>query len=483
MTAWRPVQLGIGLWACWFVLVMGQVGAGGELKAGAATADITPPLGELIVGGWTPIPATHIHDPLAVRCLMLSDGATTIGFVLCDNVGIPTEVYDAARAFIDQETDVPSRNIVMAATHTHSATTARSDSKVARAETLSPYQEFVARRIADCVRCALNNLTDAEVGWGSVDEPSQVFNRRWFVTDPELCRNPFGGVDQVRMNPPRGSTVLVRPAGPIDPEVSFLVVRDLEGRHLAVLANYSLHYVGGVPRGHVSADYFGIFANELAEQLGAEDQNPPFVGMMSNGTSGDVNNIHFTQKGERRQPYAKMTEVGELIARRVAEAMPEVAYQRSLPLGAQWKEITLRVRKPSPEILDYFETVLANDGGETAHRRERIYAERMQYLVEGPAEISIPLQALRIGDLAVTAIPFEVFAEIGLGLKSQCPLGTNFTIELANGSFGYLPTPEQHSLGGYETWLGTNYVELGASEKIRDTLLEMLAAWSSSSAR
>ncbi len=45
-----------------------------------------------------------------------------------------------------------------------------------------------------------------------------------------------------------------------------------------------------------------------------------------------------------------------------------------------------------------------------------------------------------------------------------------FTIELANGSYGYLPTPEQHELGGYETWLGTNLVELEASTKIERTV-------------
>jgi hypothetical protein len=47
-------------------------------------------------------------------------------------------------------------------------------------------------------------------------------------------------------------------------------------------------------------------------------------------------------------------------------------------------------------------------------------------------------------------------------------------VELANGHYGYLPTPEQHELGGYETWLGTNYVEKQGSRKITDTLLEML---------
>jgi neutral ceramidase len=89
--------------------------------------------------------------------------------------------------------------------------------------------------------------------------------------------------------------------------------------------------------------------------------------------------------------------------------------------------------------------------------------------------VSVVLQALRIGDVGIAAIPFEVFAETGLELKQKSPLKPTFTVELANGWYGYLPTPEQHELGGYETWLGTNRVEVEASRKIVATLLELFA--------
>jgi len=67
-------------------------------RAGAATSNITPPLGSLIVGGWQPIPATHVHDELYARCLVLDDGTLRLAIVLCDNVGIPQEVFDVAKA-------------------------------------------------------------------------------------------------------------------------------------------------------------------------------------------------------------------------------------------------------------------------------------------------------------------------------------------------------------------------------------------------
>jgi hypothetical protein len=71
-----------------------------------------------------------------------------------------------------------------------------------------------------------------------------------------------------------------------------------------------------------------------------------------------------------------------------------------------------------------------------------------------------------IGDLGVASIPFEVFAEIGLEVKAKSPFKQTFVVGLADGYWGYLPTPAQHELGGYETWLSTNNVELKASEKI-----------------
>lgn len=445
-------------------------------RAGAATSNITPPLGELIVGGWQPTPATNIHDELHARCLVLDDGKVKLAIVLCDNVGIPVEVYDLAKQQVHEATGIPASHLLMAATHTHSATTARGPLKTLPEVQLTDYQQFVARRISDGVRRALAQLEPARIGWGKIDEPSEVFNRRWFVTDASLLSNPFGGHDQVRMNPPRGSSKLDRPAGPTDPEISFISVQSLDGRAIALLANYSLHYVGGVPTGDVSADYFGYFAKFIEEKLAATDQSPPFVGMLSNGTSGDVNNINFPEKSTRKyQRYEKMQEVAGKVASRVFEAHQKIEFHDWVPLSAKHVTLTLKTRQPTPEMIAHFEEVRKgkDDAPRRRPSRDEIYADRIAKILEAPKEIQIQLQALRIGDLGIAAIPFETFTETGLELKDRSPFKDTFTIELANGSYGYLPTPQQHRLGGYETWLGTNYVQKDASTKIVASLLDM----------
>jgi hypothetical protein len=464
-------------------------------RAGAAASNITPPLGEPIVGGWAPSPATHIHDELYARCLVLDDGVTRLAIAICDNVGIPREVCDAAKELIENETGIPRAQMLIAATHTHSATDAGGLSKVITAEPLRDYQKFLARRIADGVRRAINNLEPARIGWGTAALPRHVFNRRWHMrAGPEL-RNPFGGMDQVRMNPSRGHADLLRPAGPTDPEISFLSVQSRNhpavggqpaaglagrrvGRPIALLANYSLHYVGGVPGGHVSADYFGMFADHIGELLEGAPRgyplDPPFVGILTNGTSGDINNIDFRAPDERHEPYEKMQIVARDVADKVFAAHEHIEFHDWVPLAAATRELTLKVRKPTPEMLEYLAGVVNRpQGAEPYHVREQIYAQRIALLKDAPDEVQVPLQTIRIGEVAIAAIPFEVFVEAGLEIKEKCPLDHAFTIELANGSYGYLPTAAQHELGGYETWLGTNYVEKEAARKIVREVLQM----------
>ncbi len=170
-----------------------------------------------------------------------------------------------------------------------------------------------------------------------------------------------------------------------------------------------------------------------------------------------------------------MQEVAEKVAARVAEAHDQVQFHSWVELDAALTRLPLQVRRPTEAMLQHFAALEAGPASEgSRHRREAIYAERIALLADAPEIVEVPLQSLRIGDLAIAAIPFETFAETGLAIKQQSPAGQTFTIELANGSYGYLPTPEQHRLGGYETWLGTNYVEEQASEKIRATLMQQM---------
>ena len=446
-------------------------------RAGASTSNVTPPLGLPIVGNYLSPVATHIHDDLHARSLVLDDGSTRLAFVIVDNVGVDQAVFDEARRRIEEKTGLPATHILMSATHTHSATSAGGLGEKRRGwnekANLDEYQTFLAGRIADGVQVAVNNLQPARIGWGVGKVPQHLFNRRWRMKEPVM--NPFGVKESVVMNPGVANPNLKEPAGPTDPEVSFISVQSVEGRPLALLANYSLHYVGGVPDGHISADYFGVFADRIQELLGADRQAPPFVGMLSNGTSGDVNNINFRGPAERRAPYEKMRIVAHDVADEVLKVYKTIQHQDWVRLQAAQSSMTLQVRRATPEMIAFAENVLARpETVKPGHPLEKIYANRvLQMQKEWPDQVQIIVQAFRIGDLGVAAIPFETFTETGLEIKERSPLRPSFTISLANGSYGYLPTPGQHAVGGYETWLTTNKVQKDATVKIVAELMTL----------
>ncbi|MEY4940379.1 MAG: hypothetical protein RIQ93_2114 [Verrucomicrobiota bacterium] len=448
-------------------------------SAGAAKSDITPELGAMIVGSTNSVPARHVHDKLHARALVLGDGTTRLAFVVCDLIGVPGEITDEAKKMILKSSSLPPSHVVIMGTHTHSAGSPYSPGLTSPDRSIppvkpGPYQLFAARRIADAVQCAINNLEPARIGWGSGQEAAQVSNRRWYVKNKNNLRNPFGGYDQVRMNP--SSDDIIDPAGPTDPEIIFISAQALNGRPIALLANYSMHYVGGVPLSDISADYYGAFSEKIGRLIGAREEGPAFVGMLSNGSSGDINNNNFRQRQVSLPPYEKIERVSNIIAGEVCRVYQTVQHQDWVPLDARYEEVSIGSRRPTPEMIARAKELLQRPAGSPMlwHARENSYAKRVLELERAPATIQAPLQALRVGDLAMVTFPLEVFVETGLEIKKQTPFAKSFTFSLANAYFGYLPTVAQHQLGGYETWAGTNRLEIAAAPKMTAVLLRFL---------
>ena len=443
-------------------------------RAGAAKVDITPATWPMpMIGSFRERLAHKAWDPLHVRAVVMDDGTTKIAIAVVDNCLCPRSLFDEAKRRIEKSIGIRADHIMASATHTHTAPAAR-DRREIKAD--PKYVERITQGIVEAVKQANRNLEAAEFGRGSVDVPEEVFNRRWFMKPGGIKANPFGETnDTVRMNPPRGSELLDRPAGPTDPEIFFFSLRSLDGRPIALLANYSLHYVGGIAPGGVSADYFGEFARLIEKRIGVKtDAHPPFVAIISNGTSGDVNNINFRHLRKRADHFQRMRAVAGRVTDAVIGAYQSTKHRRDVTLAMAQSVLKLNKRRPTVEQVANAKELLAAAGESSKSWKARCYAVWALKLNEPPYTEELVLQAARIGDLGITAIPCEVFAEIGLDIKKKSPLADTFTIELANGHYGYLPTPRQHALGGYETWLGTCTLETEASEKIKAVLYDLL---------
>jgi len=446
-----------------------------SLRAGAAAVDVTPqefPLN--MPGGFSENLARGAHDSLHARCLVLSDGKTTIAMVVLDNLGAAPEVLEEAKTLASKETNIAIDKILICSTHTHSGPPSNGGGERTPE---AAYREHLVEGLAASIVQAHSALKPAAVGAASHPLPDEVFNRRWYLKMGKMPLNPFGKVDTVKMNPGTSPDVLDRPAGPTDPDITVISVQDEKRKPLALFANYSLHYVGGMPPGQISADYFGEFARLMPSRLPATEN---FVAMMSNGTSGDINNIPFLVNRPRREPFEQIRIVAQKAADTAWLAHQKIEKHRSdVTLGMLQREVTLNYRRPTPEQIEDAKQVLAVKDKEAIDKLPRLaqnYARNVIKAAERKEDtLTVKLQAMRIGDLAICGIPFETFAEIGLELKERSPFPQTMVIGLANGRYGYLPTPAQHRLGGYETWLGTNSVQENTSVILTENLIEMLA--------
>jgi hypothetical protein len=447
---------------------------GKQFRAGAAASNISPWLGLSINGGMQDHKATNIHDELQARCLALDDGQTRLALVVVDSCMVPRSIFDEAKRLVAEQTGLPPDHMLMSATHTHSAPAA---APVFQSDPDPAYQRFLAVRIADGMRRAFNNLAPAKIGWAVGRVPDQVFNRRWKMKPGSIPPDPFGGTnDLVKMNPPMGSSDLIEPAGPTDPEVCFISIQSADGRPMALLANYSLHYCGGVGPGTISADYYGVFADRIQELLGSDRQDPPFVGIMSNGTSGNINNVDFRGGQPKQPPYGQIHLVANAVAAEVFRLYQTVQHRDWVPLNVRQTEIKLGVRLPNQAEVERARQIIGQAKGPVMRTSEEIYARETLRMSEYPAQVPAIIQAWRIGDLGIAAIPCEVFVEMGLELKQKSPFKPTFTIELANGYNGYLPTVAHHKLGGYETWRAqSSYLEVEAAPKIFDAITNLFA--------
>ena len=447
-----------------------------SFQAGAAIANITPEeLPVSMTGSFQDRMATSVHDPLNARCIVVRDGQTKIAIVVCDSCLISREVFDAAKAIASKATGIATNRMLMSATHTHTAATTLA---LAQCNPDPNYMKTLPARIAQSVIDANKRLRPARFGWAVGQAPDEINNRRWFVKPGGIKPNPYGRADdKVRMNPPRGSDLLIRPAGPVDADVSIWSLVDSADKPIALLANYGLHYVGGIPANQISADYFGEFHNQIAKRLSADKSSADksFVGILSNGASGDVNNYNFLKPRPRAAPFERVTAVASHIAEVVEKSRGTANHYEYYLIGMTERTIDLGVRKPNEVELMRAKNLLAAAADPKRLNIDELYAQSSVRLMKYPDKVNIKLQTLRIGQAAIVAIPCEVFAQIGLDIKRQSPFKSTFVISLANGYNGYLPTPEQHKLGGYETWRsGWSYLEPTASTKITETVVEML---------
>jgi hypothetical protein len=465
------------VWLTFCIVLVGgaSIVSGGTFKAGCSVIDVSPRvLPAIRNGGFLEESLNRVDDPLHARCLVLSDGAVTLAIAIVDSCMVPRDVCDKIKQRVERDTHIAADRILIAATHTHSAPSLMDYCLGSRQD--AAYADFFIPQVAAGIAQAHAALEPAQAGWAVASAPQHTYSRRWLHRADKTSVDPFGEQTvRAMMHPGYMNPDYVGPSGPVDPRLTLLVIRSLGGRPISVLANFSMHYFGS--GAGFSADYFGDFARYLEGSLGPNAAGSrPFAAIMSQGTSGDLHWMDYAKpkRGNyTREQYSR--ELGDI----ALHAISSVSYRSDVDLAMAETRLTLSRRLPSPARLRWAQEIDERRHGQRPKSLPEVYAEQALWIRDNPAAELI-LQAVRIGEGGMTAIPNEVFAITGLKLKAQSPLAPLMNLELANGAEGYIPPPEQHFLGGYTTWPArTAGLETEAEPKIVAALLSLLEQVSS----
>ena len=432
--------------------------------AGVSEVDISPVKFPVRVNGmFTERTADKTVDRLHAKAMALDDGEIRLVFCVVDSCALPRDLIDKAKAEASKATGVPVERMLVSATHTHSAPAAASG---LGARVDPDYAAWLPGKIAEAITAAVKNLQPAKVGWAAADDWTHTFNRRWIRRPDRMLTDPFGEPNvRANMHPGFLSPDAVGPSGPVDPELSLLAVQSADGKPLGLLANYSMHYVGSEL---LSSDYFGKFAGHVAAELGAP---AGFVGMMSQGTSGDLASMDY---GAEQKPGIGYDAYAREMAVTAAAAWRRIEWKDTAPLKMAQRTLSLNYRVPDEKRLARAREVDAATGDRLPQTMLEIYAMEAIRLHENQ-RAELVLQAARVGDMGFAALPNEVFSLTGLKIKAASPFPATMNIELANGAEGYIPPPEQHDLGGYTTWAARSAgLEEQAEPRITEAVLGLL---------
>ncbi len=443
-----------------------------EFSAGTYSIDVSPEkLPAIQNGGFLAVNQGKILDRLHARCFVFKSRDEVLAIVVVDSCMIPRDICYRAKVLASQQTKIPIERILIASTHTH---TAPSVMNLCLGTSSDPnYERFLPPRLAEGIAKAYANLEPARIGVTAVNAPDHTHCRRWLKHSDQYAADPFGEKTvRAIMHPGYQNPTFAGEAGPADSGLSLLSIQSIDGkRPIGLLANYSMHYFGA--KGGFSADYYGKFSSLMEKKIAvAGSTRVPFVAAMSQGTSGDLQWMDYSKprkKGYNIDKYA--SELADI----AFDAYQKIQYEQGdLKLAMAETTLVLNRRLASEERIVWAKELNTKRGKRRAKNRPEVYAEQITWIEAHPQE-ELVLQVVRIGDLAITAIPNEVYGITGLKLKAQSPFKYTFNMGLANGAAGYIPPPEQHYLGGYTTWPArTAGLETEAEPKIVNALLQLM---------
>ncbi|MFH1884254.1 MAG: neutral/alkaline non-lysosomal ceramidase N-terminal domain-containing protein [Planctomycetota bacterium] len=420
------------------------------LKGGCAKVNITPPLGIPLIGS-AGKPSDDILDELYAKALVLNDGRITIAIVSVDLLYVPLEeITNPIRKIIKDKIGIPSQNVLICSTHTHSGpevftrTKLRPEKEVPASEIDQFYLQTLIRKMAGSVLIAHKNMREVKIGAAKGQISEILYNRRpknndgsvkmAFTLGPEVTATKKIETDaegnvKVTFTLPDEEADL--DFGPIDPEVCVLRVEDMDGGIVGSLVNFGCHPVCIYPylNTTISADY-------PAYTTGVVEQMEGGICLFALGLAGNTVPI---QRGVKPRE-----QIGKAVGGEALRRLQFITTAGDVTLNALKKEIRFPIKTNSSSDKP-------RDVDETNY-------------------ITTEIQVLRLGDIYILGLPGEILVEVGLEIKKRAGVEKLFIISVSNDTIGYVCHSQAYEEGGYEPGSGTNLAKGAGEIMVREAL-------------
>jgi neutral ceramidase len=462
-----------------------EIGAqlGDSLRVGMAEADITPPVGFPMAGYYHERLAEGSSDPLKAKSIVFRGSGVEGAIVVCDLIGIATDLSQAVRKRASEKTGIPATNIVISATHSHTAPDYMKELYLnlggQRQEPLrAAYIEKLLNGLVEVIVKAQAAAKPAVLEAGVAEQKVPVsFNRRFVMRD---------GSVRTWMN--FENPEVVRSAGPIDPQIGLLSIKDEAGKTLGIVSNFALHLdtVGGVKW---SADYPSFVEKALRKAAG-----PEVTSIFGTGCCGDINHVNPRQPERNKADF-----IGNSLGDSIQRQIPKLHRLKRTDLVVKSRTVQLQLQDATKdevaasikilqaaqrkEKVEFLEHVTAYKKLMLDHFRHREpYAKTTEHITWGLSRslagigetIPVEVTVMTLGsDVAIVCLPGEVFVDLGLAIKQGSPFQTTLVLELSNCvETIYIPTRAAYAGGSYE--VTNSATKPGSGEQLVETALALL---------
>jgi hypothetical protein len=447
-------------------------------KAGFAERDISPDIGMEAPGGYGKSYHRSFHDPCKARAAVFDDGKTRVAVVGLDLLFINRYLTKEIRADIAKRCGIKAENILLAASHSHSAGPVGmaepgdfdrapqfvKDLYYEKSTIADPgFTLRLKKQVADAVVAADAARVEARMAVGFGHEDKVAFNRRLRMKSGLTFSHPGAG------NPD-----ILGYAGPIDPQVGVIGVWDLKTNLLGVVVNYACHAT--TSPGGISASWIGSMEQTLRGATG----QPALPVVFLQGASGDVTQVDNLTKFQNPHPEEWWAIVGGRVGAEVYKTLLLIRRGAGgdIPVDVRSRVWSIPRRLPSAERVQRSLELVKKDPKEVG-ATEWTFAKEIVLLdaiAQARPQVEVEVQAIQIGPAVLVSNPAEYFVQYGLDIKRGSKFPFTFPVELANGIVGYVPTEEAFSPngGGYETRL-TSYsnLEINAGRAIANAGIEL----------